>query len=126
MAGHYPKCSYELKCMGCHETTADYCISCFNWDSSLEGARKLSSGSCKEKLVDTLVGSCKYYIGTNDGVTQTYDNCMICIKDFLNWNNDTSTVSCSNESPHKTICFSTINNCEQTVCYEESQEVNVT
>merc|ERR1712159_651908 len=102
--------------MGCHASTANVCLSCFNWGSGSVGARALASNTCANKLSTTLVTDCKYYSGTNGGTTQTANNCSICKKDYMNINSATPTVACSNTASNTTTCTGKISNCEQTVC----------
>lgn len=110
-------CAAAHYCMGCHATTANTCLSCFNWGSGSVGVRALVSSSCTTAMTTTKVTDCKWYSGTNNGTTQDVNNCQMCNKDYLNKNASTAVPTCSNTALNTTTCSAKVSNCEQTVCY---------
>lgn len=112
-----PSCASSLYCMGCAMSTADSCNSCFNWGSGSIKARALASNACTNALTTTAITDCKFYSGTNGGSTQTIGNCSLCSKDYLNMNNNTTTVTCSDTAANTTTCTGKVANCDQTACY---------
>jgi len=69
---------------------------------------------------NTKVQDCKFYLGTNNNITQTYDNCVVCNKDWLNYMALLTLVTCTDKGQSPEYCGTTINNCLQNVCYYDS------
>jgi|ERR1712232_828559 len=117
-----PSCESGHYCMACSATTANHCDACFNWGTGSVKARALEANTCQGALSTTAVTDCKYYSGTNDGKTQTADNCSVCnSKNYLNiittttveGKNTTKTVTltCSDTSATAATCSSPVSNC---------------
>ena len=123
--GSYPSCAAKGYCMGCSSTTANTCVSCYNWGSGNILARALVMGLCTTIMGPTIVQDCKYYSGTNDGNLQTIDNCQRCSKIWLNINSNTTTQTCSDTAINSS-CTAVIPKCRQSVCYTADGATYVT
>jgi len=111
-------------CMGCHATTANQCVSCFNWGTGSVGARALNSSAspanCQTALHAAVkVSDTKVYSGSiTTAGTAAVGNVALCKKDFKNWVASSSSLTCSDTAITMGVTCSKISDCETTTCFD--------
>merc|ERR1711988_1771436 len=115
-----PSCQASDYCMGCHMTTANNCISCFNWGSGKVGARSLTTtnnlGNCITALPSALVtANCGAYSGDalSTATAKGSMNCAYCKKKYLTYTVTGSTEVCTDTA---TTGCTAVANAEFTRC----------
>jgi hypothetical protein len=109
-------CAKNLYCMGCHTEINNICTSCFNLSTGRIKSRALSSQNCRTLNTD-LVQDCQYYSGYQKNAptkSRTSEHCFICHKDFLIWDENSKTITCTDTGI--VGCNKDIQHCIQTVC----------
>lgn len=106
-----PSCKAANYCLGCHLTTADTCIACFNSGLGSLGARYLSANVCTTKV--TAITNCSYYdSGLTVAAAATNAGCQQCNSGY--YVIDTAgTITCSKTL---TTGCTAVTNCAQTKC----------
>jgi len=121
-----PTCVKTNYCMGCHASTADTCVSCFNWMAGKVGPRTLNSTTnCQTALTTRVVTDCKVYNGSvaTPAGTKLSSDCQVCNKDFKNWTNSSSTLACSNTALTLTgTTCAKVANCMQVLCNDDTTD----
>lgn len=114
-----PSCAASGYCMGCSDTTANSCTSCFNWGSGSVKARALISNACGTQITTARqIADCEFYNGTDSNTnTRTIGSCTKCKKDFRNYVETSNTPTCSNTAILTSTCPK-ISNCLNTNCYD--------
>jgi len=116
---HVISCEKNLYCMACN-SDSNICDACFNWGTGTILARALKDQNCKTLLPANLQQKdCKYYSGTMlfSQVYQEFNDCLMCNKSFLIWDNNNKTGECRSDPVPG---CSKIQNCLTTVCYLEN------
>lgn len=118
-------CAAANYCMGCDATTADKCVSCFNWgDGGSVGPRALNTtnNNCQTAITSTYkVANCKIYPGgqVTTQSARSVGDCSLCTKKYKTWVASSSTLACTDTAITLTSATcAVVTNCEQTVCYD--------
>lgn len=110
-------------CMGCHDTTANYCTSCFNWGSGTVGARSTATASSVQNCIAArpaalATTNCKAYSTVASTATaKSNGNCVYCGKKYRTWNASTMAETCTDTA--LTGCTA-VSNAEWTNCYTDT------
>jgi len=119
-----PTCVATNYCMSCDSTTANKCMTCFNWGSGKVGARAYNSSSyhCTTTLTLTTANT-MFYSGsitttTTNSAGTGYNNVWQCKKTYLNYTGSSGVSACS-DTASPTTCTK-ISNCEQSKCHTTS------
>lgn len=115
-------------CMGCHATTANECVSCFNWGTGTVGARALNTtptpSNCQTAIVAAYkTANAQEYIGTNQTSqsTTSVTDVRLCRKDFKNFTQTGTVLACSDTAITLTsVTAVKIDNCHTVVAYDST------
>merc|ERR1719215_1054594 len=117
-------CQAADYCMGCHQTTANSCTSCFNWGSGKVGARGRATANaldnCQAAQPTVLTtANCKFYSGSALTTTtaKSSGNCSFCSKKYRVWTVATSAETCTDTAASGCTAVA---NAEFTTCYVDT------